>query len=214
MELQRTVTPDISLASEAQVLNYVYSGTPPIEVIARIDLGDATKPIAGNGTYTLNFYINDTLVTPVSTSQVPAGVVRTVVIGRPVPISNGDKITLKVVGQAGDTDVDVTATLRTATPIQTSDIYGGGPTPVDHNFGGANNLAYLTAAGVGIPNADVRVYLKSDYDAGNRSAAYIVARSTTTTGGAWFRPVMLNPGTYTLVYSSQMFGPDTIQITV
>lgn len=219
MELQRTSTPNLNITSEAQVFSYTYTGASPLEVIARIDMGDVTKPIQGNGTYVMNFYINGVLVTPTSSTLVPVGVTKTIVVSRPVPIYTNDTVTLKVIGLAGDTSVDLLATLRTATPLQKTDIYGTGPVAVDQNYGGTNALAYLTALGAGIIGASIFAYLTSDYNAGNRGQAFLQGRTLTVAGGAWQAPLMLTPlgisGGYTLMFFlPPAYGPDVVQITV
>lgn len=92
---------------------------------------------------------------------------------------------------------------------------GSGTVPVDHNYGGSDNLSYRTSLNTGIDNAEVNIFNKTDYDAGNRGNQFIVGATRTTTLGRWSRPVMLDPGTYTIVYFRQGFsGPDTKEVTV
>ena len=92
---------------------------------------------------------------------------------------------------------------------------GQGTIAVDHNYGGADNLAYKTAGGAGIDNASIWAYLKSDYDAGNMTAAYVKGRTTTDVNGQWTNPMNLDPGAYTLYYYKQgAYGPDTKEVTV
>src|SRR5687768_2527866 len=76
--------------------------------------------------------------------------------------------------------------------------YGDGDTSVDHNTGGADNLRYV-AAGVGVDQAAVRAYLKSDYDAGVYAER---GRTVTRPDGRWARPMYLDAGlTYTVTFS-------------
>jgi hypothetical protein len=76
--------------------------------------------------------------------------------------------------------------------------YGDGDTTVDHNTGGADNLRYV-AAGVGVDQAAVRAYLKSDYDAGVYAER---GRTVTRPDGRWARPLYLDAGlTYTVTFS-------------
>jgi hypothetical protein len=73
---------------------------------------------------------------------------------------------------------------------------GTGDTPVDHNTGGADAMRY-TMFGAGAASVTIRAYLKSDYDAGNRTV-----RGVAVTGpdGRWLNPLMLSGGqTYVLV---------------
>lgn len=215
MELQVTTNPGLNISAEAQVLSYTYTGTTPLEVLARIDIGSLAHPIVGFGTYVVNFYINGILITPQTLDQVPAGKNQTIVVSRPVPLATGDTVTLKVLGLPADTVVDVTARLRTSTPLQLSDVYGSGPTAVNHNYGGTNALAYQTSGGAGIVGATVLVYRTSDYNAGNLAPSFILGRTVTIAGGAWQAPVFLTPGQYTVTFFLPgQFGVDTATITV
>ncbi len=93
--------------------------------------------------------------------------------------------------------------------------FGSGSVVVDHDYGGADALAYKTAGGVGIDNAVIRAYLKTDYDAGNTGSAYIKASITTDVNGQWSAQMNLDPETYTLYYFKQgAYGPDTQEVTV
>ncbi len=212
MELARVTHTGLDLTSEIEVLSYAYVGTPPIEVLARVDLSS----LGGTGgTYALNFYLNAVLLAPPSNVAIPAGRATAVVASRPFPIYSGDTISIKVVGVAGDTAVATVASLRDATPLKSTDVFGTGPTAVDHNYGGANALAYKTAGNAGVAGATIFCYLTSDYNAGNRGQGFLQGRTITTTGGIWQSPLYLNPGAYTLVYFLPgQYGPNTVAITV
>lgn len=107
--------------------------------------------------------------------------------------------------------IDVNAAPATVVDVLT----GGGSVQTDHNYGGPDALSYKTAAGVGIDNAIIRVYLKSDYDAGNTATQYRKAETLTDANGRWTKAVFLDPGTYTVVCFKQgAYGPDTIDLTV
>jgi hypothetical protein len=82
-----------------------------------------------------------------------------------------------------------------------------GDTPVNHDTGGVDNLAYKTGAGVGISGAIVRAYLKTDYDAGVFAQR---DQAVTNDLGRWAAPMFLNSGnTYVFIYQSTgLFGPD------
>lgn len=216
MEIQRTVNTDLDVSSEIQVLTYTYPvGKDPLEVITRVDIGSEDQPIVGGNVYTVNFYINNVLVTPITNNNVPLGITKTIVISRAIPIDAGDIVKITVIGQPADNDVTVIASLRTATPLQESDIYGNGEIMVDHNYGGLDNYAYLTSGSIGIDNATILVFLKTDYDAGNRTDDYIKGRTLTTVNGRWKNPIMLDPDTYTVVAFKQgEYGPDTKTLVV
>ena len=212
-QLAKITKTAISIVAETELLGYSYSGTPPIEVYSRIDLGDNSNPIAGKGVYSARIYINNVLIVP--TSDIVVGsLLQCIFISKTILLYPGDVISIRIVGQAGDVSVDTICSLRDATPAKASDIYGPGARIVDHNYGGANALAY-TLSGVGITGACVYAFLASDYTAGNHSDAYIQARTTTTAGGAWLLPMMLNPGSYTLVFfKTGIAGPNVVNLTV
>lgn len=216
MELDRETRTGVNISTEAEVLNFVNSGSAR-EIVARIKLGTVAQPIAGNGSYTIRIYVDGIRSVPESPITVPAGVTQAIAVSRPVMIDEDEVVSVRVLGVAGDTAVTLTTILRDATAVTQTDLLGEGPTQVDHNYGGADNLSYKTSGNVGIVGADVRIYTTEDYDAGNTANENIVARTTTTVGGRWSRPVMLESGSYTLVYYKQSpggYGPDTTTITV
>lgn len=217
MELKHDARSDLNLGSEVEVLTYTYSGVAPLEVIARIDLGNGSKLLSGaGGTYALRFLINNVQVMPSSTIDLPSTQTKAVMVSREVPIVNGDVVRLMVTGLGGDTDVNTVATLRDATSTTMTDISGPGAVSVDHNYGGTDALSYQTEGGVAIDNAIIQVFTKSDWDAGNQEAAFVVAFALTTTDrGRWSRPVFLDPGMYVLRYFKQnVYGPDLQNLTV
>lgn len=78
----------------------------------------------------------------------------------------------------------------------------GGATPerikVDTDYGGVNALQFVTESGMGIPDADIRIYTQAEYEAGNRNTPLYVVK--TLADGRWDRPVYLQPGlTYVLL---------------
>jgi len=215
MLLKQETRTSLDLSAAVEVFDYTHEGDAPILVAARVDLGDADSPIAGGGKYILHVYINGNLVTPDSSVTVPSGTMQTSLQSRQLILAAGDVLTVEAVGRAGDVDVDVTSYLMDTTPAQTSDLTNSGEVLVDHNYGGSEVLSYKTQGGQGVDNATVRAYLKTDYDAGNRNSTYIKAESRTTVTGAWNRPMMLDPGVYTLLYFKQgSYGPDTKKVTV
>lgn len=214
-ELKRE-THTVDLSAEVDVLTYTYAGDAPIEVLARVDLGGGAHLLAGaGGQYSLNFYIDDVLLAPTSSVTVPAGKTSVVVASRPFPLEPGDVVRLTATGLAGDTLVDTVASLRDATPIRVGEVVGGGPVPVDHDYGGADALTFQTPAGLGIAGAVVTVYGRADYLAGRRGADFVVARARTGAGGRWAAPVMLEPGAYTLVFAKGAeYVPAVADLTV
>lgn len=90
---------------------------------------------------------------------------------------------------------------------------GDGDTPVNHNTGGADALAYKTAGGAGIDNAIVRAYVKADYDAGIIDPN--PPRTTTNALGRWVADLQLNSGVqYTIRFEAPFrYGPDFDTVT-
>ena len=86
--------------------------------------------------------------------------------------------------------------------------------PVDHNYDLSDSLRYMDAGGNPIADAQVRVYRKSDYDAGNLTTP--VGATMTRADGRWANPVLVIPGYEYVVRleAPNRFGPDTVTITV
>jgi hypothetical protein len=73
---------------------------------------------------------------------------------------------------------------------------------IDHDYGGTDNLRILDGEGSPIPNANLHIFLKSDWDAGNRTTAYVAtngAWSETDTDGRWKFSVSLNAEDYIII---------------
>jgi hypothetical protein len=77
----------------------------------------------------------------------------------------------------------------------------------------SDDMTYRTPGGSPIENAQVRVYRKSDYDAGNLATP--VGVTTTNAGGKWTQPILVTTG-YTYIARFEKpyeFGPDTREFT-
>ncbi len=85
---------------------------------------------------------------------------------------------------------------------------------IDHNFGGTDALTYLAPNGSAIQSAVIRIFLKTEYDAGNTGTALAVTE--TDAAGHWVSPVFVPAGfDYMLVFAKEnTFGPDAVHITV
>jgi len=85
-------------------------------------------------------------------------------------------------------------------------------TPVNHNYGLTDDLRYMTPGGSPIANAHIRVYLQSDYVAGNLATP--VGVTSTKSDGRWLHTIMVRPGfTYVVqLHKPNEFGPDTATI--
>jgi len=75
----------------------------------------------------------------------------------------------------------------------------------------SNDMTYMTPGGSPIVGAQVRLYLKSEYDIGN--LANPIGITTTDTHGKWMNPILVLPG-YTYVARFEKpneFGPDKVE---
>lgn len=218
-ELAQSTLTSQNIATPKIVLSYTYTGNDPIEVMARVDLGKTGGLLSGaGGTYELAFLVNGSIISPNSLVPVEIGATSTIMVSRAVPIQTNDLVTLRVTGQAGDTTVHTFASLRDVSPPDENDLtIGDGPVAVNHDYGGADALAYKTAAGVPIDNATVRLYRYIDYVSGDRSAEFILAQTYTDVNGRWRHTAMLDPSSYAIVFFRQTpksFGPDIVYLTV
>ena len=206
----------VDISSAFTLVTHTHSGTKPIAVIPRVELGDSAKPITGaNGIYDITTKVNGSIITPLSKLKVPAGQTEAVLMGRAVVLEVGDELEIDVIGETGDTDVNVIVSLFDSTPAQIEDFIGTGAVLVDHDYGGANTLQAVDGLGAGIDNTSIRGFLATDWAAGNRGAGYVRATTTTIADGTWSHPMMLDPGTYTLLYYKQgSFQPKTISVVV
>lgn len=85
-------------------------------------------------------------------------------------------------------------------------------TKLNHDYGLADALKYVTAGGSPITSAQVRVYYKADYDAGRLTTP--VGVTETDAYGRWRNPVLVLPGfTYAIqFFKPNEYGPDKIEI--
>lgn len=204
----------LNIVGGGQGLEYTYDGTANCTVVCRVELGSDTRPVAGGGTYTASVFLNDRRLVPDSSVVVAADTV-ILIQSRELLLTPGDHLIVVVTGRPADTAVDAVTTLLDVTPLTRSDVYGEGSTAVDHDYGGTDRLTYVGPDGRGIDNATIQAFLRSDWNAGRRGSGYVRAQTSTTPRGRWFRPMLLDPGTYILLYFRQgMFGPDTTTITV
>ena len=109
-----------------------------------------------------------------------------------------------VVGIAGGS---MSAGDDTASPLPAPAQSGYGPNlagvgarSVDHNYGGTDALRYVAPGGAGIAGASIWAFNASDYSAGHTSAGFVIATATTGSDGRWLAPMMLNAGSYTLLF--------------
>jgi len=83
---------------------------------------------------------------------------------------------------------------------------------VDHDYGSVDALRYLSPGGSPIENAQIRVYLKSEYASGKLDTPISV--TTTDLTGRWKNPILTEPGnTYVVRFDKAgAYGPDTREI--
>ncbi len=91
---------------------------------------------------------------------------------------------------------------------------GAGSERVDQDYGGPNNLCY-TLDGIPVDNAEILVFLESDYLACNRGSQFVVAVSRTKADGTWEKAIMLDPTRYVIQFNKQeVSGPDAFTLVV
>lgn len=85
---------------------------------------------------------------------------------------------------------------------------------LNHDYELSDALRYMTPGGSPIAEAQIRVYLKSDYDARRFSNA--VGKTITKADGRWKDPVQVIPGyTYVVQFTKpNEFGPDVTTVVV
>ncbi len=83
---------------------------------------------------------------------------------------------------------------------------------LDEDYGATDALRYMTAGGSPIEDAQIRIYYKSEYDAGVLSTP--VGVSKTNAYGRWHNPVLVLPGYNYVVtfFKPNDFGPDTAEV--
>ena len=214
MQLFQQNSVGINITDFVEVLDYTYSENTVRTVAARVNLGATGKLIAGDGAYEIRMYVNDALCVPHAYCYVATGATTALAVSKPIPINSGDILRIEVKGQSTDTDVNVRVYLRDSSETPTED-NADGSIIVDHDYGGTDELAYFDENMVGIDNACIYAYLKSDYNNSRRAKRYIKGKSVTNVDGRWTNPMMLDPEVYILVYYKQgAFGVDTKEVTV
>jgi len=85
---------------------------------------------------------------------------------------------------------------------------------LDHDFGGRDALQYATRSGVGVPDAQIRVYRAVDWDQNRRDTPLFIV--DTDACGRWKSPVWLEGGfSYVLHFEKRnSFGPDLVRINL
>jgi hypothetical protein len=204
-----------SIATEATVMSYT-ANTVDRMVVVRVELGSPTGPIAGNGLYTINILINDKILVPISTFNVPNGISQAVSVSKNLTLAATESLVVTVLGQAGDTtNVDVITSIYDATPVSPTDLTGNGAVLVNHDYPTNDAMTLLDGASQPIVGACIYIYTATDYTAGDLGPTFIVGKSVTTTGGKWLRPISLDPGDYyAYMFKQGVMSPTAISFTV
>jgi hypothetical protein len=85
---------------------------------------------------------------------------------------------------------------------------------MDHNYPTPGNLRYQTQGGSPVEAAIIRIWKKSDFDAGNTDAP--LAITMTNAQGNWVNPISLTTGfTYTVQFFKEgLYGPDKVEVVL
>jgi hypothetical protein len=101
-------------------------------------------------------------------------------------------------------------------PFQPAVVRGGGAEnrrKLDHDYGAQDALRYATSNGMGVPDAEVRVFRAADWDAGRREVA--VGVTATNSDGRWVSPLYVEPLQYVVVFFKPGFyGPNIARVLV
>jgi hypothetical protein len=213
MELLATNTiSNASFVTAQEVISFSQESPRTLIVVVRLELGNETVGIAGNGTYTISVFINNKIVVPINSFNIPAGVTNAYSVSREIVLESEDLLTIKVTGQAGDTNTGATASIYDVTPAVNTDF---GAVLVDHDYPTDGAMTLLDGANAPIVGACIYIYLASDYSAHNTAPEFIVGKSVTIEGGVWKQPVALNAGDYVAYFFKQgTMNPTTISFTV
>ncbi len=100
-------------------------------------------------------------------------------------------------------------------PINVVNTHSGfGTHYVNHNYGGADNLLVVDPDGSPQGGVLITAFLKTDWDAGNRSNVYNRGQTTTLQDGRWQTGLMLPLGDIVLTFSKINFHLKNRTITV
>lgn len=97
-------------------------------------------------------------------------------------------------------------------------VIGCGNIVIDHNYGGADNLAYKDATDCPVVGASVYVFAKAVFDAAHPdfpARANAIANTTTRANGRWTDALRLDAGDYAVLFEKPgEYGPDYHLISV
>ncbi len=103
------------ISSEVEVASYICDKTIPTSVLARLYIGSIGDPIVGSGPYYIRAYIDDALLIP-DTSISIASSGAYVAHSRQFIMKEGEALTIKLLGNVGDTVIPVSTLILDVTP--------------------------------------------------------------------------------------------------
>lgn len=86
------------------------------------------------------------------------------------------------------------ATVNAGLPTGSGSVDG-----IDHDYGGTDNLRVVDGEGAAVDNAELHIFLKTDYDNDLRTSAYRKAQTYTDINGRWRDQAHLDPAVYRFV---------------
>jgi hypothetical protein len=90
--------------------------------------------------------------------------------------------------------------------VQAANLIGSGPTAINQNTGGTDNLRYVDSNGNGVEGANVLIHLASDWPGDPQE---VQATAVTGPDGRWLAPAYVSSGTYVAVFTKiGADGPD------
>jgi hypothetical protein len=148
--------------------------------------------VVGQPVLDLTFLATDTATLPLQLYFYQIEV--TLSTGDVLPVIEWDLLDLNLGGSAVPTPPPFTNTVK-----------------ITQDYPLSNDMTYMSPGGSPIENAQVRLYYKSDYDAGNLATP--IGITTTDAHGKWRNPILVLPGfTYTArLEKAYEFGPDTVE---
>lgn len=91
---------------------------------------------------------------------------------------------------------------------------GTGQVPVNENYPSALDQQPVDEYGAPLADVTIRVYSRTDYDAGRVQSQYIQGITTSDVNGYWRDYVYLDPGDYTTTFSKRGRQTSTYEFTV
>jgi hypothetical protein len=90
--------------------------------------------------------------------------------------------------------------------VATSGGVSSGPIPINQDTGGTDNLRYVDESGNGVGDANILIYLATDWPA---DPSAVQATAMTGADGRWLAPAFVQQGTYLAVFTKVgIDGPD------